>query len=45
MLEDSGIFQAFFVPLKGFASVASRAEESENTVWKTPFGTLRLVSC
>ena len=33
-----GCFQAFFVPLKGFTSVASRGEESEkhrveNTVW------------
>ena len=34
-------FHAFFVPLKGFTYVASRGEESENTVWKTPFETLR----
>ena len=29
MLEKTGVFQAFFVPLKGLTSVGSRGEESE----------------
>ena len=38
MLENVGVFQAFFIPLGGFTSVASQGEESEkhrldNTVW------------
>ena len=37
-LEKSGVFKGFFVPLKGFASVASRGEKSE----KHRFGKRRL---
>ena len=40
MLENSGVFQAFFVPLKGVASVAGRGQESEKHRLETPFGTL-----
>ena len=29
MLEKTGVFQVIFIPLKGFASVASPGEESE----------------
>ena len=30
--------------LKGFSSVASEGEESENTVWKTPLEPLELLA-
>ena len=35
-------FKAFFLPLKGCSSVASRGDEPEKHHVKTPFGTLRI---
>ena len=35
-------FQTVFVPLKGCTSVAAEVRNLKNTVWKTPFGTIRV---